>query len=96
MAITHIAFRTSYCGERHRLSDGAPIEHRCFTIPPALLDREREGRSDWRGPVLDRWLVNRELRDGIAMPRDHKLIDSKFVDLHQAFVAAVARRWEGS
>lgn len=34
---------TTYCNKSHRLSDGKPVNHECFVLPPAALQAEREG-----------------------------------------------------
>ncbi len=34
-------FCTSHCNHGHRLSDGKPIDHECFIIPPKALEAER-------------------------------------------------------
>lgn len=33
---------TSFCNFPHRMSDGKPIGHECYVIPPRLLKAERE------------------------------------------------------
>lgn len=33
---------TTFCNKAHRLSDGKPIKHECFIIPPKLLKAERD------------------------------------------------------
>lgn len=37
-------YLTSYCNQYHRLSDGKPVEHECYVIPPEALEAEREGQ----------------------------------------------------
>jgi len=34
---------TTYCNHAHRLSDGKPVGHECYVLPPAALQAEREG-----------------------------------------------------
>lgn len=34
---------TSYCNFAHALSDGVPIGHECYVIPPKALVAEMEG-----------------------------------------------------
>jgi hypothetical protein len=34
---------TSYCNKGHRLSDGKPIAHECYILPPSALEAERAG-----------------------------------------------------
>jgi hypothetical protein len=37
---------TSYCNQGHRMSDGKPVEHECFILPPKALRLERAGDYD--------------------------------------------------
>lgn len=37
---------TSYCNQGHRLSDGKPVQHECYVLPPAALQAERDGNTD--------------------------------------------------
>ena len=41
-----MTYCTSFCNHGHRLSDGAPVGHECFIIPPKLLEGERHGDID--------------------------------------------------
>ena len=34
---------TSFCNKGHRLSDGKPIDHECYVLPPAALAAEQGG-----------------------------------------------------
>jgi len=34
---------TTYCNKGHRLSDGKPVDHECYVLPPKALQAEREG-----------------------------------------------------
>jgi hypothetical protein len=34
---------TSYCNHGHRLSDGKPVNHMCYILPPKALQLERDG-----------------------------------------------------
>jgi hypothetical protein len=36
-------YHTSYCNHGHRLSDGRPINHECYVLPPKALEAERAG-----------------------------------------------------
>lgn len=40
------SYVTTYCNHAHRLSDGAPIAHECYVLPPAALAAERDGDTD--------------------------------------------------
>lgn len=35
---------TSFCNHGHRLTDGKPVDHECYIIPPAALAAERDDR----------------------------------------------------
>lgn len=35
---------TSYCNHAHRLSDGKPLNHECYVLPPKALQLEREDK----------------------------------------------------
>ncbi len=37
---------TTFCNRAHQLSDGKPIAHECYVIPPRLLKAEREESPD--------------------------------------------------
>ncbi len=37
---------TSYCNGYHRLSDGKPVGHQCYILPPEALRLEREGKVE--------------------------------------------------
>ena len=37
---------TTYCNHGHRLSDGKPVNHECYVLPPAALEAERAGDFD--------------------------------------------------
>ena len=37
---------TSFCNMAHRMSDGKPIDHECYIIPPILLKSEKEKGAD--------------------------------------------------
>jgi hypothetical protein len=39
---------TSFCNFPHRMSDGVPVGHECYVIPPALLIAEREESPGWQ------------------------------------------------
>lgn len=34
---------TTFCNCAHRVSDGKPVNHACYIIPPAALEAERSG-----------------------------------------------------
>ena len=34
---------TSFCNHAHRVSDGKPVAHECYVLPPAALAAERRG-----------------------------------------------------
>jgi hypothetical protein len=57
---------TTFCNFAHRLSDGKPIEHECYIIPPKLLRTEMEDSEDakelWREWSL---LRNRIIHRGV-------------------------------
>lgn len=44
---------TSFCNHAHRLSDGKPINHECYIIPPRLLKMEMNC-GDWE-KVREAW-----------------------------------------
>lgn len=39
------SYVTTYCNHGHRMSDGKPIDHECYVLPPEALNRE------WAGDV---------------------------------------------
>lgn len=38
-----MTYCTTYCNHGHRLSDGKPVDHECYVLPPKALEAEREG-----------------------------------------------------
>jgi len=40
------SYVTTYCNHPHRLSDGKPIAHNCYVLPPEALEAERNGDTD--------------------------------------------------
>jgi hypothetical protein len=36
-------YATTYCNKGHRISDGMPVNHECYVLPPAALRAERDG-----------------------------------------------------
>ena len=54
---------TSYCNHGHRLSDGWPVGHGCYVIPPKALELERAGDTDGALAVLtEEWLVRVQVK----------------------------------
>lgn len=45
---------TSFCNRNHRLTDGKPIDHECYIIPPRLLIAERDDAPD-RDDLWSHW-----------------------------------------
>jgi hypothetical protein len=48
------SYVTTYCNHAHRLSDGKPIDHNCYVLPPAALQLERDGKFAEAIEVLER------------------------------------------
>lgn len=40
---------TTFCNSGHRLTDGKPVDHECYVLPPAALEAERKNdfESAW-------------------------------------------------
>ncbi len=57
---------TSFCNFAHRLSDGKPINHECYIIPPKFLEQEIQGES-WNGKEHDEWRCRRKIHRGVRM-----------------------------
>ncbi len=60
--------QTAYCGRRHRLDDGAPLNHACRVLAPEFLCAERDGCYELAASLLERMAL--ELHPGAAQPRD--------------------------
>lgn len=52
-------FLTSFCGFRHRLSDGKPVDHVCYVIPAEALHAEKAGDLDRFVRILYAWKKRR-------------------------------------
>ena len=46
---------TTFCNKAHRLSDGKPLEHECYIIPPRLLKLERAAECCTEGECAEAW-----------------------------------------
>ena len=55
---------SAFCNFGHRLSDGKPIGHECYVIPPALLEKERNGEP-WPRAEYWAWRDNRKIHRGL-------------------------------
>lgn len=53
---------TSYCNFAHRLSDGSPIRHECYVLPPESLKAEMEGDYEKAIDILRNWSPKARLR----------------------------------
>lgn len=49
---------TTYCNKAHRLSDGKPVGHECYILPPEALRLEREGKFDEAIEILQKARVS--------------------------------------
>jgi hypothetical protein len=47
-----LIFCTSFCNKGHRVSDGKPIGHECYILPPEALEAERMGDFEKANKVL--------------------------------------------
>lgn len=59
---------TTYCNHAHRLSDGAPLDHQCYVLPPAALEAERQGDYE-RGITLLQAAKPLRIHQGARMAR---------------------------
>lgn len=46
---------STMCNFAHRLSDGKPVNHECYVIPPKLLQAESDGTLFDDPAMMDRW-----------------------------------------
>ena len=53
---------TSYCNQGHRLSDGKPVGHECYVLPPEALRAECWGDTGKALEVLAGWVQRRSHR----------------------------------
>lgn len=51
----HEFFRTTYCNQPHRLSDGKPINHECHVLPTPALHAEKAGDVSTAVELLAAW-----------------------------------------
>lgn len=71
----HGIYTSSFCNFGHDLSDGAPIDHECYVIPPAALEAERGG-CDSSHPEWQKFYKNRRHHNGRKLSKV-KLAPSK-------------------
>ena len=45
-------FCTSFCNKGHRLSDGKPVEHECYILPPEAIKFEIMGDFEKANEIL--------------------------------------------
>ena len=50
---------TSFCNHSHHLSNGRPIGHECYVIPPALLRAERDLGAEAALVVWSPWYARK-------------------------------------
>ena len=43
---------TTFCNFAHRVSDGEPIDHECYVLPPEAIKAEMEGDYDKANEIL--------------------------------------------
>lgn len=56
-------FLTSYCNQYHRVSDGKPLNHECYILPPAALRAEWDENYEKAQELLSK--MKRVLHQGI-------------------------------
>ena len=49
------AYVSTLCNFAHRLSDGKPIRHECYVIPPRLLQAEASGDLFDSPAMMEEW-----------------------------------------
>ena len=64
----HRIYCTSYCNFGHRLSDGKPVDHECYILPPAALEAEREDNYELACELISK--VNRVLHRRIKSKKE--------------------------
>jgi hypothetical protein len=45
-------FLTSFCNKPHRLTDGKPVDHECYVLPPLALKQELSGDAEGASIVI--------------------------------------------
>lgn len=56
---------TTYCNKPHRMSDGKPVAHECYVLPPAALQAEREGGVHAAFAIIGQAKPLRHMRRGV-------------------------------
>lgn len=62
----HETYRTGFCNHEHRLSDGKPINHKCFIMPTEALYAERDQKASEAEVILSQW-KNRRAHSGLKI-----------------------------
>ena len=55
---------TSFCGQKHRVSDGKPVAHVCQIVPTKMLIAEKKGDKVSMQAELSQW-KNRRSHNGL-------------------------------
>ncbi len=58
-------YATTYCNRGHRLSDGKPVAHECYILPPAALQAEMNGDYEKAIEILERERPRRKVHRGV-------------------------------
>jgi hypothetical protein len=59
---------TTYCNKAHRMSDGKPVAHNCYVIPPKALELEYVGDYQRAIDVINSAKPLREMARGVKAP----------------------------
>jgi hypothetical protein len=51
---------STYCNKAHNLRTGKPVSHECVTIPPEVLQLEKDGKTE---EAIYRWNVLRARKE---------------------------------
>jgi hypothetical protein len=58
-------YASTYCNKTHRMSDGKPVEHNCYILPPSALRLEYDGDYEAAIEVLQASKPMREMLRGV-------------------------------
>jgi hypothetical protein len=65
-----MVYCTTYCNFGHRLSDGKPVAHECYVLPPRALEAERAGNYKLAISILEAAKPLRIMRRGVREKND--------------------------
>jgi len=90
---THVpaSYVTTYCNHAHRMSDGKPLGHECYILPPEALAAERRGDYE-KGIALLQAAKPMRTHKGVRELKTFKLVWSPTGQTIATGIKAVTKR----